>query len=99
MDQMYAGEPTRLVLWDFSGADITPIDFPGVQEIAKLAVKYGRQRPGGKTAIVTSQQVAFGISRVYESLIQGTVAPLQVYVCWTLAEALNFLGIEELPGH
>lgn len=98
MEELYAGTPTRYVLWDFSGADITPIDFEGVQAITRLTVKYGQNRPGGKTAIVSTQQVAFGITRVYESLVDGGVAPLQVRVCRTLAAALQFLGIESLPG-
>lgn len=98
MEEMYAGEPTRLVLWDLTGVDVTGVTFADVQTIARLAVEHGRRRPGGKTAIMTAQQVTFGLNRVYESLLDGTAEPLQVHVCWTLEDALEFLGIEELPG-
>lgn len=98
MDRMYADSPTKLVLWDFGHADVTTIGFEEVKVIAELAVKYGSMRQGGKTAIIVAQQVAFGIGRVYESLVNDAARPLTVKVFWTREEALEFLGIEALPG-
>ena len=97
MEEMYSGNPTKLVLWDFSMVDISAIDFEGVQAIAELAVKRGSSRRGGKTAIVTDQKIVLGITRVYESLVDG-VPPLEQHVCDTIEEALEFLGIDELPA-
>ena len=97
MEEMYSGSPTELVLWDLSRADISGIDFEGVQAIAELAMKHGSSRPGGRTAIVSDQRIVLGITRVYESLVDG-VPPLVQHVCDTIGEALEFLGIEELPA-
>jgi len=97
MNAMYADDPTKLVLWDLSEADISSISYEGVQRIAELAVEVGGMRTGAKTAIITAQQIAFGISRVYESLVDATVAPINILVCWTQKEALDFLGITALP--
>jgi len=99
MNEFYAAEPTRLVLWEFSAADVTGMSFEDVQAIVDLTVQYGQQRKGGKTAIIAAQQVAFGIGRLYESKLGGTATPVQVHVCWTLEEALEFLGVQALPGH
>jgi hypothetical protein len=97
MEEMYAGSPTRLVLWDLSHADITSIGFDDVKNISKLTVRYAGVREDGKTAIIAAQQVAFGIGRVYESLLDGSSEPIRVQVFWTLEEALAFLGLSELP--
>lgn len=98
MKEMYAEGPTTRVLWDCTGADITGVDYEGVQRISQLAVELGSSRPGGRTAIVSSQQIVFGITRVYESLLQGSVVPLEIRVYQTLEEAREFLGLDEPSG-
>ena len=98
MKELYSGTPTNLVLWDLTDADVTGMEFEGVQEIARLAVEHGRSRVNGKTAIITDQQVTFGIDRLYQSFMDDNIRPVQVQVFWTLDEALEFLGIDSLPA-
>jgi len=97
MNRMYGDKPTRLVLWDLTSCDVTGVNFEDVQAVAGLAVEFGKQREGARTAIVTSQQVTFGINRVYEEKVGEARKPIEVHVCWTLEEAKEFLGIESIP--
>jgi len=97
MKDMYASKPTLLVLWDFTNADVTGMAFEEVEAIADLAVKHGEMRVGGKSTVVSPQQVAIGISRVYESKVGDLKRPIQLQVCLTLKEGLEFLGVSDLP--
>ncbi|MCK4515709.1 MAG: hypothetical protein KAU31_10650, partial [Spirochaetaceae bacterium] len=65
----YAGNPTRLVLWDFTGMDLASLSLDEVRAIANLAAGRGHDRSGGRTAIVASRNATFGLSRIFQSLL------------------------------
>lgn len=62
----HLGEATRLILWDFSEASLTAITSKDVTWIAKHTSQYAGERIGGKTALVFSSDLGFGLGRMYD---------------------------------
>ncbi len=62
----YESSVTANVLWDLSKSDLSEIKSSDVKRIADLSVVYADKRPFGKTAIVSSGDLIFGLSRMYE---------------------------------
>ena len=52
-------------------------------------------RPGGRTAIVTSGQLHYGIGRMYEILAEVQNHPLSHYVFKDLQEAKDWLAMQD----
>jgi hypothetical protein len=61
--------PTELVLWDFSKADLSNIKFEHVETCISLASQYLNHRNSGKTALVFSSDVGYGLGRIFETRI------------------------------
>ena len=57
---------TSNILWDLTKSDLSEIRSSDVELIVNLSVKYAEKRSSGKTAIVGSDDLTFGISRMYE---------------------------------
>lgn len=67
IDNYYKGKFTALILWDFSDAIMNLITPGDARGIALLTKKYAEIRPNGKTAMVFSSDLGFGLGRVYDS--------------------------------
>ena len=77
----YAGETTRDVLWDLREATLDAMPSEDVRKIGATVLGFGSEREGGRTAIVASSDLAFGLSRMYEAVTtvnEGT-RPTQVF--------------------
>jgi hypothetical protein len=66
IDNYYNEISTKLILWDFTNADLKGIDSKDVKEIVYLTKKYAKLRLNGKTAMVFSSDFDFGMGRMYE---------------------------------
>lgn len=66
-------------LWDIRAVDLSRVFFNHVEDFAKYEKQHVPDRRGGRTAIVTSGALAFGISRMYE--MYGAVLGRQVQTC------------------
>ena len=95
MAEFYAGVPTRLVLWDFTNIDLSDISFDDVRTIANLSADRSHDRPGGRTAIVASEQVTYGLSRIYQSYRGIADQSVDTGTFRELSEAEAFLGISD----
>jgi hypothetical protein len=62
----YEGEVTRLLMWDLADADVRNLSASDVQEFVNLTNALTAPRAGGKTALVVSTTLAYGMSRMYE---------------------------------
>ncbi len=60
--------PTTLILWDFTNATWSGIATDELQELTRKAKKYSRK--GGKTALVFSKDIDFGIGRMLEAFAE-----------------------------
>ena len=65
----YASKPTLNVLCDLRQASAERISSSQVNQIAELVQKLKRVRQEGRTAIVSTRDVTFGVARMLEALI------------------------------
>ncbi len=64
----YAANPTLNVLCDLRQASAEEISSSQVNQIAELILQLKRVRKGGRTAIVSTKDVTFGVARMLEAL-------------------------------
>ena len=73
IDAYYAGVWTRLILWDFSSADLSRIKTEEVASLVQSTLRYSDRRKDGRTALLLPSDLAFGMGRMFEMLadLQG----------------------------
>lgn len=93
--EYWAGEPTRCVLWDVREAKLGVMPTEQVHEVSAAVLKFASRRGGGRTALVASSDLAFGLSRLFETIttLEDESRPTRVFR--DLDEALGWL---EGPG-
>ena len=87
----YRGKPTRNVLWDFTQANIGEIKTNQVEKLASQVSEIGHSREGGKTALVASQDLIFGLSRMFGSLSSSKNHLAEVKVFRSFEEAISWI--------
>ncbi len=85
------GQPTLHVLWDLSEADVSSIKTPDIEILVHGVVRNAHSREGGRNAIVSPNDVSFGLSRVYQSFAEMKDQMTSTRVFRTEAEALDWL--------
>ena len=89
----YEGEVTRLLLWDFTKADIK-ISAREVQDLAALTDALEIRRLGGrKTALVFSPTYAYGMGRMYDITKESENEFINNASFRDLKTALEWLGV------
>jgi hypothetical protein len=69
IEDFYAGEPTIRVLWDFTEATFENISATVPQQMAGASRQHaGERQSGGKTAMVFTTDVGYGLGRMFESM-------------------------------
>jgi len=92
VDNFYRGKVTLHVLWDFSSADVSQITGTDIERIVQLSVLHGEIRMGGKTAVVATEDLTFGLSRVYEMIKETEHLPFQTSVFRSVDEAYAWVS-------
>jgi len=82
---------TSNILWDFTKSDLSEIRSSDVELITKLSVKYAEKRSSGKTAIVGSDDLTFGISRMYEMTKEIAKLPFETKAFRDIDKAFKWL--------
>ena len=98
IELFYKEKPTKNVMWDFRDADLKALlslSYNNLQDIAKFTKQHRELRKSGKTALVVSTDVGFGLGRMY-----GTFAEIQnlshsVHVFRSMDEAMKWLEEDE----
>lgn len=67
VEEFYTRHPTKLVLWIMGEVDLTAITSAGIERIIQKAKKHSGKRQEGKTAIVGSKDIDYGMARMYEA--------------------------------
>jgi hypothetical protein len=89
--RFYAGPITKHVLWDFSRATFASIGAADVADFSTTAVSLLRSRWGGKSAIVSTSGLGFGMSRMYEAYRETNQDELPYMTFSTRQEAIDWL--------
>jgi len=95
MKHFYEGTiapPTKRVLWDLSNASVASITADHVSQIAYLSLENEDVMKGGKTAVVASKDIDFGLARSFEAQTAGEQRDLMVFR--TYKEAAEWLEAE-----
>jgi len=91
IQNFYRSTPTLNVLWDFSHADVSAIRSGEIEALAKAVAQSSHSREGGKNAILSPNDVSFGLSRIYQSFAEMKVQMTQTRVFRDEAEALEWI--------
>ena len=95
VENFYQGEYTLNVLVDLSLADLSGIEGPQVEQLSFTSRKYAHLRTGGKTAIVVSRTIDFGMSRMFEMHAETKNLPLRYHVFYDIKEAWGWLEMQD----
>lgn len=91
---MLYDQPTKDVLFDLTAASTPDFSINDIMQIASL--KQRSESPGridGKTAIVAKKDLAYGLSRMFQSLSEMNRVPFEVSVFRTIEEAKEWLEV------
>jgi hypothetical protein len=96
-----APEITRDVLWDFRSASLREIGTEDLRRLVMVGMKYQHrfaEREGGKTAIVASENLEYGLMRASENLSEMYDYSFEIRTFRALGEAEEWLALRaELP--
>ena len=90
-EEFASKSPTQYLLWDFSGAEVSSITSDGLRKIVSVGKTKAHLRPGGKTALLVSGDLEFGIARMYEMLAEVHDHPIRHRIFTAKEEAINWL--------
>ena len=91
ISDFYENDVTSNILWDLTKGDLSEIRSSDVELIANLSVKYAEKRSSGKTAIVGSDDLAFGLSRMYEITKELVKLPFETQAFRDIDKAFKWL--------
>ena len=91
ISDFYENSVTSNILWDLTKSDLSEISSSDVELITNLSVKYAEKRPSGKTAIVGSDDLTFGISRMYEMTKEIVKLPFETQAFRDIDKAFKWL--------
>ena len=95
MEEYYSGRTTTMVIWEFSRVKGPGLSTEELQAVAAAGRKYSEVRRGGKSAIVASEDLMYGLSRMYEAFTEMDGHPVKNKVFRSMEEARQWL---EIPG-
>lgn len=98
LDRFYQGCPTDDVLWILRQGTLLELNGYDLRRIADFVKNNLRGRVGGRTAIVAEADLEFGFGRMLSNLGEAKEIPVSTRIFRTVAEALEWLGLDALPA-
>ena len=90
------GRPTQLILWDLTNGTWAA-DIDGNQFGRLLSEFRGKSRLVGKTAFIVPTDLAFGLTRVLDTLVSLSGSGVEFKGFRDASSAYKWLGFEEIP--
>jgi hypothetical protein len=91
-EEFYSKAPMLFLLVDFTQADLSVLTSNDLRTILSEAEKNGHVRKGGKTAVVASGDLAFGMARMYAIMSEIQDLSFSVKAFRSHDEALMWLS-------
>ena len=91
LERFYNKEPTALLLWDMSQADVSHVTSEILHRFVKKSAELGVSRQGGRTAVIASDDLQFGLARMSEAFSKMESALYSFSAFRTKEEALQWL--------
>ena len=95
LEVLYVNHPTLNVLWDIRQGTMVKLPYEKLLEIAEYVSRFSDKRSGGKTALVTSKPVDYGIARIFNTLAEIKEVPFIHRVFYDYDEAIAWLRGEK----
>ncbi len=89
--EYYRGKVTSNVIWDLTEADLDNFPSEDIRCLARIGRKYIDSRNGGKTALVTNQDFAFALGRMFMVFSEMENFPVSVKTFHTRDEAMRWI--------
>ena len=90
--KMFYDQPTKNVLWDLTAVSDLNFHLDEVREIASYQQRHESPiRNKGKTAIVASKDLIYGLGKMFQSLSEMSNVPFAVMIFRTMEEAEDWL--------
>ena len=96
LENFYKREPTALLLWDMSQADVSHITTDILQKFVKKSAELGASRQGDRIAVIASEDLQYGLARMSEAIVNIVSAPYIFAIFRTRQEALTWLKQSDL---
>jgi len=90
--EFYETGPTLLQFWDMAECSVTDITVGGMRTFIERASRKGQARKDGKTAVVVSSQLQYGLARMAEAFGEFVSLPFAFRVFKDRDEALAWLN-------
>lgn len=89
----YSGPVTSLLLWDARDADLSALTGQDIRSIVDTVSGYLDPRAGGKTALVFTSDLGFGLGRMFDAYLESALTKVENRSFRSLPEALAWLGV------
>jgi hypothetical protein len=86
--------PTLLAIWDIKEASFSDVTADDLRKVVIRARPLADSRAGGKTAIICSRGVDYGLARLFQIYAELYEAPIDIQVFDSRDAAMNWLGID-----
>jgi hypothetical protein len=84
--------PSKHILWDLRNASVDKLRSDEAVQLANYAANFDKRKEIGKTAIVASSDVVFGVSRIFEAHVINPSIKFNVFR--DIDESREWLEIE-----
>ena len=84
-------KPTHRVLWDVRNGSLEKLTAEDMRRIIAEGAPHAAKRCGGRTAILCSKPVDFGLARMFETFASLYHLPFEIHVFTESAEAMEWL--------
>jgi hypothetical protein len=95
LEGFYDGQPTALVLWDMSKAQLAHVTAEMLQKFVRRAAKLGVHRRGGRTAVIAPEDLQYGLGRMSETFAEIESTPYRFSVFRSRQDAMQWLASDD----
>ncbi len=96
LERFYKQEPSALLLWDMSQADVSHVTSEILQKFVKKSAELEVSRQGGRTAVIASDDLQYGLAKMSVAFSEMELAPCSFHTFRTREEALQWLKPAEI---
>jgi hypothetical protein len=96
LEEFYNNQPTQLLLWDMSLAELWHITPVMVLDFVRKAVKLGAQRAGGRTAVLAPDDLQFDMGMMSQAFHSQETNSIVLRIFRSEEEALSWLTTEKI---
>ncbi len=94
--ELYAEDHSKFIIWNLLSGTLCKISGDELEQIAQIVKLILKEKilNGRKIAIIISENIDYGIVRMYETLAEIEGIPAEYMICKNMEEAKQWLGIK-----